>query len=62
MVANNQIITDANSGNLPNFAVVTPTQANSQHNGDSMTVGDNWIGQVLNAIQTGPSGRRPRCS
>lgn len=54
MVANTQVISDATSGTLPNFAVVTPTQTNSQHNGDSMTVGDNWLGQVLNAIQTGP--------
>lgn len=54
MVANSQIMTDATNGTLPNFSVVTPTQANSQHNGDFMTVGDNWLGQVLNAIQTGP--------
>ena len=54
MVANGQIISDATKGTLPNFAVVTPNQLNSQHNGDSMTVGDNWIGQVVSAIEHGP--------
>ena len=44
------MISDTTNGRLPNFAVVTPTQANSQHNNDSMTVGDNWLGQVLNSI------------
>jgi phospholipase C len=54
MVANTQVISDATNGTLPNFSVVTPTQLNSQHNGDSMTVGDNGLGQVLNAIESGP--------
>jgi phospholipase C len=48
------VISDANAGALPNFSIVTPTAANSQHNKDSMAVGDNWIGSVMSAIQSGP--------
>ncbi len=48
------VISDAQSGSLPAFSVVTPNQANSQHNGRSMTVGDNWIGSVVGAIENGP--------
>jgi hypothetical protein len=48
------VIADANSGTLPAFSIVTPDEANSQHNGDSMTVGDDWIGKVVNAIMNGP--------
>jgi phospholipase C len=54
LVNANQVLTDARSGNLPNFSVVTPTQANSQHNDDSMAIGDNWIGEVVSAIEHGP--------
>jgi phospholipase C len=54
LVPQTQVLTDARSGNLPNFSVVTPTQVDSQHNFDSMAVGDNWIGQVLSAIMHGP--------
>jgi phospholipase C len=39
---------------LPNFSVVLPDSANSQHNSWSMAVGDNWIGQVVGAIEGGP--------
>jgi phospholipase C len=48
---NTQIINDAATGNLPNFAIVTPVQATSQHNFESMANGDNWIGQVMTALQ-----------
>jgi phospholipase C len=54
LVADAQVITDATNGTLPNFALVTPTQADSEHNKDSMSVGDNWIGQVVQAIENGP--------
>jgi phospholipase C len=54
MAATTQFATDAAAGSLPNFSVVTPTQLNSQHNGDSMTVGDNWIGSVVSAVENGP--------
>jgi len=39
---------------LPSFSVVTPTAAQSQHNSHSWTAGDNWIGQVVGAIEHGP--------
>jgi phospholipase C len=48
------ILQDAAAGNLPSFAIVTPTAVNSQHNSDSMAQGDNWIGSVVNSIQSGP--------
>ena len=57
MVAPTQILADAKAGNLPSFSVLLPEGASgstSQHNGDSMLVGDNWIGQAMNAIMTGP--------
>ena len=48
-----QILSDA-AGNLPAFSIVTPTTDISQHNGDSMLTGDNWINQVVSSIQAGP--------
>ena len=48
------VIADANVGALPNFSIVAPMAVNSQHNNYSMTPGDNWIGQILAAIQAGP--------
>jgi len=52
-----QVITDGKNGTLPNVSVVLPegpTGGTSQHNGSSMASGDNWIGQVVSAIQSGP--------
>ena len=49
-----QVIPDARNGKLPAFSIVTPTTANSQHNFESMKLGDNWIGQVVQAIESGP--------
>jgi phospholipase C len=48
------VIADAQEGRLPSLAIVTPSPASSQHNGDSLTKGDNWIGQVVGAIMNGP--------
>ena len=45
------VLSDASAGTLPAFSVITPTTANSQHNGFSMSGGDNYIGQVVSAIQ-----------
>jgi phospholipase C len=50
-----QVIQDASNGTLPHFSVVLPSNANSQHNDSSMAVGDNWIGEVVGAIQNGPN-------
>ncbi len=55
-----QLLSDAKEGTLPNFSIVTPTAGvsgpTSQHNGTSMKVGDNWIGEEVSAIQKGPDG------
>jgi phospholipase C len=48
------VVDDARSGSLPNFSVVLPTVPVSQHNDDSMSAGDNWIGRVVSAIEDGP--------
>jgi phospholipase C len=54
MVDNEQVIQDAANGAMPNFSVVLPTSENSQHNNWSMKMGDNWIGRVMQAIESGP--------
>jgi phospholipase C len=53
-VGTKDVLTDAANGTLPAFSVVLPNNATSQHNGDSMATGDNWIGQVVQAIESGP--------
>jgi phospholipase C len=57
VVDNRQILADAAAGQLPNVSFVLPGAKgndNSQHNGKSMAVGDDWIGQVVGALQQGP--------
>lgn len=52
-----QFVTDANSGRLPNFSIITPGGVdvmNSQHNETSMLAGDNWTGQIASAVMNGP--------
>jgi phospholipase C len=49
-----RVVADASSGNLPSFSIVTPTLDVSQHNFYSMARGDNWIGDVVTAIEHGP--------
>jgi phospholipase C len=52
-----QFTSIAQKGKLPNFAVVTPggnDAAFSEHNGFSMTAGDDWLGQVASAVMNGP--------
>jgi phospholipase C len=48
----------AKKGSLPNFSLVVPagptTARDSEHNGTSITAGDDWIGQIAKAIMTGP--------
>ncbi len=55
-----QFIPDAQSGNLPAFSIITPGGANtvdSEHNGFSITAGDDWLGQVASAVMNGPEWR-----
>ncbi len=52
-------ITDAGSGRLPNLSIVLPTGSTpgggiSQHNGNSMALGDNYIGDLVQAVERGP--------
>ena len=57
LVPSSRFVTDAQAGRLPAYAVVVPgngTDSGSQHNGRSMTAGDNWIGQVARAVMNGP--------
>jgi len=52
-----QFTADAQAGSLPSFSLVVPgdkTGRDSQHNGTSMTAGDNWVGQVASAVMNGP--------
>ena len=59
-VQSSTFVQAAKSGKLPNFAVVTPggTDAKaSEHNGFSITVGDDWLGQVASAVMNGPQWR-----
>jgi phospholipase C len=44
----------ASAGTLPNISFLIPPPAQSQHNLQSMQLGDNWIGAALNAIMSGP--------
>ena len=53
-------VKDARSGKLPNFAIVTPggkDAAFSEHNGFSITAGDDWLGQVASAVMNGRAWR-----
>jgi len=56
-VGHKQVLRDAARGRLPNFSIVIPSWPVSQHNGDSMKMGDNWIGEVVDAIEHGPDWR-----
>jgi phospholipase C len=57
-----QYFTDAAAGNLPNVSFVMPEGKNgsqfdgafSQHNKQSNSAGDNWIGRIVSAAMTGP--------
>ena len=59
-VPSETFVRDARAGKLPNFAVVTPGGKNarfSEHNGFSMTAGDDWLGQVASAVMNGRQWR-----
>jgi phospholipase C len=44
----------AAAGTMPNLSLLLPIASNSQHNGDSMATGDNYIGSMVNAVMNGP--------
>ena len=45
-----QVLSDIKAGSLANLTYVMPLGARSQHNLNSMALGDNWIGSVVSAI------------
>ena len=52
MVRWKTFVGDATAGELPNFSIVIPTMDNSQHNGTSLMVGDNWIASLVSAVMS----------
>lgn len=53
-VSKDYFVGDALAGNLPNVAFLMPPGTRAQHPTFSMQAGDNWIGQVVGAIESGP--------
>jgi phospholipase C len=57
LVPDQQFLTAAAAGTLPAFSVVTPGGkyfTSSCHNNVSMTACDNWVGQLVGAVERGP--------
>ncbi|MBV8601632.1 MAG: hypothetical protein JO359_08740 [Candidatus Eremiobacteraeota bacterium] len=54
----NQILTDAQAGNLPAVSWVIPDALNSDHPGIGSDTGPSWVAQVVNAIGTGPQWKQ----
>ena len=57
LVPDAQFLTAASAGTLPSFSVVTPGGpdfTSSCHNQVSITACDNWVGQLVGAVQRGP--------
>lgn len=57
LVPDKKFVPNAESGRLPNFSVVTPGgpyYGDSCHNAMSMTKCDNWVGQLVTAVEDGP--------
>jgi phospholipase C len=54
MVPGTTFAADAAAGTLPAVSLVSPLAMNSQHNGYSMLTGDNYIGALVQAVETGP--------
>ena len=57
LVPDAQFLTAASAGTLPSFSVVTPGGpdfTSSCHNQVSITACDNWVGQLVGAVERGP--------
>jgi phospholipase C len=50
----NDFAKDAAAGKLPALSIVIPFYNDSQHNGFSLTKGDNWIASNVSAVMNGP--------
>jgi phospholipase C len=53
-VSVDQFGADATAGNLPAFSIVTPRVQKSQHPPASTSVGDNYLGSIVGALERGP--------
>jgi phospholipase C len=59
-VPSSSFVQDAQHGKLPSFSIITPGGKDapfSEHNGTSMTAGDDWLGQIASAVMNGPEWR-----
>ncbi|HEX9064403.1 MAG TPA: alkaline phosphatase family protein [Streptosporangiaceae bacterium] len=59
-VLSSTFVSVARAGKLPNFSLITPGGVDvpfSEHNGFSMTAGDDWLGRVASAVMNGPQWR-----
>jgi phospholipase C len=54
LTSTTQLLSDASAGQLPAYSIVTPPAAESQHNNNDMSTGDNFVGQTVAAIQASP--------
>ena len=55
LVPSKQFVSDASTGRLPAFTILTPSSgADSWHNGFSVTSSDNWLGEQVAALMHGP--------
>jgi phospholipase C len=56
LVPDTEFVSDAEAGQLPSFSIVTPGGTNflnGCHNEMSITACDNWVGQLVGAIEQG---------
>lgn len=59
-VPSSTFVTVARAGKLPSFSIISPGGSDvpfSQHNGFSMTAGDDWLGRIASAVMNGPQWR-----
>ena len=54
LTSTTQLLSDASAAHLPAYSIVTPPAVDSQHNNNDMSTGDNYIGQMVSAIQASP--------
>lgn len=55
--ATNAFYKAARNGRLPSLSILLPTGGESQHNGTSMAKGDNYVGQIVQAVEDSPQWR-----
>ena len=59
MVAFSEFLSDAKNGTLPSFSLIDPNLinfvGNSEGEGDDIQYGDGFLGQVVNAVMSGPN-------